>query len=295
MSKEIQPIYQFEGIRRKWREERREYWYAVVDVIEVLAETKSPSRYWNELRSSTKSKSGIELFDFCEKLPMKSRKNNRTYRTDCANPQGLLRIIQSIPSPGAEPFKQWLAKTGSRRLKEIQNDPIEREREKYRLQGYDENWINTRLESQGVRNELTDEWRNRGVSEGHEFGILTNEIHKGTFDEMSVKDHKEHKDLKKGDSLRDHMTPIELAFTILGEASTIEEIKQNDPKGFEENRDSAKKGGKTAGKLREVYEEETGRPVISDQSYIEERRRLLAARDEEAADTDDEKDEEGES
>ena len=262
MTEEIQQFDQFERIRKVIDPESEEVYYVVIDIVEVLSQSTDPRKYWNDMKRRDK-----QVAADCRQFPIRSRKNNRKYRRDCADQAGVLRIIQSIPSQKAEPFKQWMAKTGSRRLDEIRNNPIEIEREKYRLMGYDENWINTRLESQGVRNELTDEWRNRGVNEGIEFGILTNEIHKGTFDEMSVKEHKKHKDLKKGDSLRDHMTPIELAFTILGEASTIEEIKQNDPEGFEENRESAKKGGMTAGKLRQVYEEETGRPVISDKSY----------------------------
>ena len=205
---------------------------------------------------------------------MKSRKNNRTYQTECANQEGLLRIVQSIPSPKAEPFKQWLAKTGSRRLDEIQADPLEAEREKYRLLGYNEDWINARIGSITTRNQLTDEWQKRNV-QGREYGILTNEIHQGTFDNMSVKAHKELKGIAKG-NLRDHMTPLELAFTILGEASTIEEAKAADAQGFEENKKAAQKGGQNAGIARKSFEEASGRPVISNKSYLESRKNLEA-------------------
>ncbi|MEM7800544.1 MAG: BRO family protein [Chloroflexota bacterium] len=276
MSDRIKQFSHFDKIRRYFDNDSGIFWYAVVDVVEILTESVKVRDYWYRMK-----KREPELEKLLKQFPMKNRSNGRTYRTDCAHEEGLLRIIQSISSPKAEPFKQWLAMTGARRLDEIRNDPIELEREKYRLQGYDESWINARLESRSVRNELTDEWTRRGVKEGIEFGILTNEIHKGTFDDMSVKDHKDLKDLKKGSSLRDHMSPIELAFTILGEATTIDEVQQADSQGFEENRLAAKKGGETSGKLRKVYEDETGRQVISDQSYLEERKRLSAGQEEE--------------
>lgn len=156
---------------------------------------------------------------------MISRKNNRTYQTECPDQHVILCIVQSIPSPKAEPFKLWLAMTGSRRLNQIQTDPLETERERYRSAGYDEDWINACIDCITTRNQLTDEWQDRDVQQGQEYGILTNEIHKGTFDYLSVQGHKELRGVKKG-NLRDHMTPIELAFTILREASTVEGIKK---------------------------------------------------------------------
>lgn len=276
MANEIQPLGNFDSIRRIWDEETGRWWFSVVDVVEVLSDATDPSRYWADMKR--RDKSG-QLLAICEKFPMKSRKNNRTYQTECADQQGMLRIVQSIPSQKAEPFKQWLAMTGSRRLDEIQADPLEAERERYRLAGYDEGWINARIGSITTRNQLTDEWQNRSV-QGREYGILTNEIHKGTFDNMSVKDHKELKGIEK-DNLRDHMTPLELAFTILGEASTIEEIHEADAKGFEENKKAAKKGGENAGVARKSFEEASGRGVISNQSYIESRKRLESGEDSE--------------
>lgn len=274
MTSNLQPLDEYEGIRRIWDETTGRWWFAVVDVVQLLSEATDPSRYWADMKR--RDESG-QLLANCEKFPMKSPKNNRTYQTECADQQGMLRIIQSIPSPKAEPFKQWLAMTGSRRLDEIQADPLEAEREKYRLAGYDEDWINARIGSITTRNQLTDEWKSRGV-QGREYGILTNEIHKGTFDDMSVKEHKDLKGVKKG-NLRDHMTPLELAFTILGEASTIEEAKQADAKGFDENKKAAKKGGKNAGVARKSFEEASGRPVISSQSYLESRKKLDSGED----------------
>ncbi len=271
MTSDLQPFDEYEGIRRIWDETTARWWFSVVDVVQFLSEATDASRYWADMKR--RDESG-QLLALCEKFPMKSRINNRTYQTECADQRGILRIVQSIPSPKAEPFKQWLAMTGSRRLDEIQADPLEAERERYRLAGYDEDWINARIGSITTRNQLTDEWQNRGV-QNREYGILTNEIHQGTFDNMSVKDHKEYKGIKKG-NLRDHMTPLELAFTILGEASTIEETREADAKGFEENKKAAQKGGKNAGVARKSFEKASGRPVISNQSYLESRKKLEA-------------------
>lgn len=270
---EIEPFEPFDSnIRKVWDQETGEWWYAVVDVIEVLTGTDVPSRYWNDLRRRSKAQ-GVELYDFCVKFPMKSRKNNRTYQTDCSNQEGMLRIIQSIPSNKAEPIKQWLAQTGSRRLDEIQRDSLEAEREKYRRLGYDEEWINARIGSISVRNELTDEWENRGI-EGREYGILTNTIHKGAFD-VGTKQHKDLKGVDKG-NLRDHMTPTELAISILGEAGTTEIIREENAQGYRENLDAAHRGGQAAGAARKAFEETSGKKVVSNKSYIEERKRLLA-------------------
>jgi hypothetical protein len=276
MTSDIQTLNEYEGIRRIWDETTDRWWFAVVDVIQALSSATDPSRYWADMKR--RDESG-QLLAICEKFPMKSPKNNRTYQTECADQRGVLRIIQSIPSPKAEPFKQWLAMTGSRRLDEIQADPLEAEREKYRLAGYDEAWINARIGSITVRNQLTDEWQSRGVQQGQEYGILTNEIHKGAFDNISVKEHRELKGVKKG-NLRDHMTPLELAFTILGEASTIEEVNEADAQGFEENKKAAQKGGQNAGVARKSFEQASGRPVISDQSYLESRKKLGSGKEE---------------
>lgn len=255
-------------IRRVWDEATGEWWFAVVDVIEILTDSSNPAVYWRQMKNRD-----AELVTFCNGFSMKHKTNNRTYKTDCSNQVGMLRIIQSIPSRSAEPFKRWLAMTGSRRLDEIKNDPLEIEREKYRLAGYDEKWINARIGSISARNEITDEWEQRGIQD-REYGILTNEIHEGAFD-MSVRKHKKLKGVEKG-NLRDHMTPAELAITILGETGTTEIIREEDSQGFQENRNAARRGGKGAGAARKAYEEAMGKKVISDKSYIEERKRLLA-------------------
>lgn len=266
---DIQPLEEYDDqIRTVWDEESQTWYFAIVDVVGVLSEAANPSKYWHQLK--TRDKGLKELSPNWRKFPMKSKVNKRTYQTECASQQDILRIIQSIPSPKAEFFKQWLAMTGSRRLDEIKADPLEAEREKYRLMGYDEEWIRARLGAITTRNELTDEWKKRGV-EGRQYGILTNEVHKGTFDGLSVGQHKTLKGVKKG-NLRDHMNPLELAFTILGEAITTDEVRHRDAQGYEENQAAAKEGGEAAGEARRNLEKRTGRKVISDRSYLEDRK-----------------------
>ena len=231
MNDQLQPIGEYEGIR-KHIDESGTIWYAVVDVIEVLVESSNPGRYWSDMRN--RREDGAELYAICVEFPMKHKKNGRTYKTDCANQEGLLRIIQSIPSPKAEPFKQWLAMTGSRRLDEIKADPIEAMRERLRLSGLDEAAINRRLEAFKSNRKLLGEWSNRGVDdEGRE--TLSDVVHKGTFDGMTRNDHANLKQLPDGEVLSDHMNDLEIAFSILGDASTLEEIKYTNPKGLKEN------------------------------------------------------------
>ena len=266
---ELQNIDQFDGIRRVWDPDGQ-CWYAVVDVVRVLSESKEPSKYWFDMKR--RDESG-QLSAICRKFPMKNL-NGRTYQTECANEEGILRIVQSIPSAKAEPLKMWLAATGRRRLDEIRNDPLELERERYRGLGYDEEWINARIGSITTRNELTDEWKTRGI-QGREYGILTNIVHRGTFDDLTVGAHKKLKGVKKGD-LRDHMTPRELAFMILAESSTTENARERNAIGFSDNRQAAEDGGRNAGAARKAFEEASGQKVISNKSYIEERKKLSA-------------------
>lgn len=260
-------IIQFESkdIRRVWDKESERWYFAVVDVIEVLTESTNPGRYWSDMKRRNE---GIELHANCVEFPMKNPKNNRTYRTECADVEGMLRIIQSIPSPKAEPIKQWLARTGRERLEEIENPElaIERMRATYLAKGYDEERIEKRLQSIAIRNELTDEWDQRGVRKGKEYGILTAEISKATFD-ITPSQHKERKGLKR-QNLRDHMTPLELVFTMLGEASTTEITREEDAQGFDENRDAARAGEKIAGDARKALEDQTGKPVVSRDNYL---------------------------
>lgn len=261
---------QFEGrqIRRVLDEETGEWWYAVVDVVEALTDSTKPRNYWYDLKRREKAKSGIELSDFCRQFKLKAS-NNRFYDTDCANTEGMLRIIQSIPSPKAEPFKRWLAEVGADRLDEIENPELaaERLRQIYKVKGYSDDWIERRLQSIVTRNELTDEWQSRGVEAGREVAILTAEIAKATFG-LTPTEHKKLKQLKR-ENLRDHMTGLELAFTILGEAATTEITRQEDAQGFHKNQTAARKGGRIAGNARRELEAETGKPVVSSTNYLE--------------------------
>ncbi len=261
----------FEGhqIRRVMDDDTGEWWFAVVDVIEALTDSNKPRNYWYDLKRREKAKSGIELSAICRQFKLKAA-NNRFYSTDCANTEGVLRIIQSVPSPKAEPFKRWLAEVGAERLEEIEDPELaaERLRQIYRVKGYSDDWIERRLQSIVIRNELTDEWQARGVEAGREVAILTAEIAKETFG-MTPGEHKKLKQLKR-ENLRDHMTGLELAFTILGEAATTEITRQDDAQGFGENQAAARKGGQIAGNARRELEAETGRPVVSASNYLEQ-------------------------
>lgn len=261
---------QFEGhqIRRILDEETGEAWYAVVDVIEALTDSAKPRDYWYRMKKRVAENEGIELSTICRQFKLKAT-NNRFYNTDCANTEGMFRIIQSIPSPKAEPFKRWLAEVGAERLDEFENPELaaERLRQVYKVKGYSDDWIERRLQSIVTRNELTDEWQNRDVKEGREVAILTAEIAKATFG-LSPSEHKKLKQLKR-ENLRDHMTGLELAFTILGEAATTEITRQENAQGFAENQTAARKGGRIAGNARRELEAETGKPVVSETNYLE--------------------------
>jgi DNA-damage-inducible protein D len=269
-NKDLQPV-QFENynIRRTWDEETEQWWFAVVDVIEALTESRKPRDYWYRMKRRVEEREGIELSTICRQFKLKAP-NGRLYETECANTEGMLRIIQSIPSPKAEPFKRWLAQVGHERLQEVENPEltIEHLKELYRAKGYTEDWIERRLQSIVTRNELTDEWRQRDVQEGREFAILTAEIARETFG-ISPTEHKQAKKLKR-ENLRDHMTGLELAFTILGEAATTEITRQDDAQGFVENQISAQKGGRIAGNARQELEKETGKPIVSSTNYLEQ-------------------------
>ena len=273
MPSPIDPEEEFATVRRIYVEAAGEWYYVIIDVIEMLTDTSQPSRYWTEIKKRVNQQANrlgrAELFEFIEKFPFKNPSNNRTYQFECAHQAGILRIVQELRSENetVERLKVWMADTASRRLDEIQKDAIELERERYRQMGRSEEWISARLAAVSTRNILTDEWQDRGV-QGREYGILTNTVHKGTFD-VSVRQHKDKKGLDKGD-LRDHMTPRELAFTILGEDMTTTELRKQDAQGFEENLDAARKGGRGAGQLRRQFEELTGEPVVSGESFLEE-------------------------
>lgn len=256
-------IFQEKEIRRVWHEE--EWWFAVADVVEILTNTSNVRQYIKKMRNRDEqlnSKWGT----ICTPLGMIA-KDGKKRKVNAANTEGIFRIIQSIPSPKAEPFKQWLAKVGYERIQEIENPELaaERARQYYRDLGYSEDWIETRLKSIVTRGELTDEWKGRGVSEGLEYAILTAEISQATFG-LKPSDYKNLKGLKR-ENLRDHMTNLELIFTMLGEEQSRLETIKDDAQGFNENKKAAVKGGTAAGKAREAFELETGQEVVSDSNF----------------------------
>lgn len=251
-------------IRSAWNEEEELWYFVVVDVIAILTNSPDPKDYWYRMKKREKL-SGIELSTICRQLKIEST-DGKKYITDCANTEGLLRIIQSIPSPKAEPLKQWLAKTGYERIEETQ-DPeksIDRAMENYLKLGYSKEWINQRLKSIEVRKELVDEWENRGVKKGQEFATLTDIITKA-WSGKTVKGYKQHKNLKK-ENLRDNMTNLELVLNMLAEATTTEISKEKKPKNFNQNKIIAKQGGTIAGNTRKAIEAKSGKKIISPQN-----------------------------
>ena len=261
-------VFQESSIRRVWHKE--EWWFSVVDVCAILTASQDAGAYWRKLKQRLNAESGQPV-TFCHGLKL-TAPDGKQRETDCANTEGLFRIIQSIPSPNAEPFKRWLAQVGYERVKEIENPELAgaRARELYQAKGYPQAWIEKRLRSISVRGELTDEWKARGVAEGKEYSILTAEIARATFG-VTPGEHSQLKGLdvvKTGNNLRDHMTDLELIFTMLGEASTTEIARRSDAQGFVENRTSAKDGGKIAGTARKALEAKTGKKVVSKANYL---------------------------
>jgi DNA-damage-inducible protein D len=261
-------VFQESGIRRVWHNE--EWWFSVVDVCVVLTGSTDPGAYWRKLKQRLIAESSQPVTS-CHGLKLQAP-DGKQRLTDCANTEGLFRIIQSIPSPKAEPFKRWLAQVGYERVQEIENPELAsaRARDLYQAKGYPQAWIEKRLRSIAVRGELTDEWKARGVAEGKEYSILTAEIARATFG-VTPAEHSQIKNLdvvKTGSNLRDHMTDLELIFTMLGEASTTEIARRSDAMGFDENRRSAKEGGKIAGNARKALEAKTGKKVVSKANYL---------------------------
>ncbi len=254
-------LFESKKIRSQWDAEKETWYFSIVDVIAVLTESPRPRKYWNALKTKLKAE-GSELSQNMGQLKMESE-DGKMYNTDVADTKQLLRLIQSIPSPKAEPFKQWLAKTGYERIEEIQ-DPeksIDRAMENYLKLGYSKEWINQRLKSIEVRKELTDEWENRGVKKGQEFATLTDIITEA-WSGKTVKQYKQHKDLKK-ENLRDNMTNLELVLNMLAEATTTEISKEKNPKTFDDNKIIAKQGGTIAGNTRKEIEAKTGKKIVS--------------------------------
>ena len=257
-------LFEEQPIRTAWDEEKEEWYFSVVDVVRVLTEqpdTRHAAKYWSVLKTRIKAEGG-QLTTICSQLKMKSADGKR-YLTDVADTEQLLRIIQSIPSPKAEPFKLWLAQVGRERIEET-IDPelaIDRALETYLKKGYTREWINQRLQAIQVRKELTDEWQDRGVQKGVEYAILTDEITRA-WSGMSTRQYKRLKGLKK-ENLRDNMTTTELVLNMLAETSTTDISKAEQPQSFSENMDVARKGGEVAGIARKALEERTGKPVIT--------------------------------
>lgn len=259
-------LFENKRIRTAWDAEKEEWYFSIVDVVAVLTDQpdqRGASNYWAKLKQRLKEEGADQLLINCQQLKLKSPKDGKRYNTDVADTEQLLRIIQSIPSPKAEPFKLWLAQVGRERIEET-IDPeltIDRALETYLKKGYSREWINQRLQAIQVRKELTDEWDARGVQKGVEYAILTDEIIKA-WSGMNTRQYKNLKGLKK-ENLRDNMTTLELVLNMLAEATTTEISKQKAPEGLRENVEVARSGGKVAGDARKAIEQQTGVPVIT--------------------------------
>jgi len=261
-------LFESQKIRVHWDNDTEKWYFSIIDIIQTLTDSNNPRRYWSDLKRKLTKEGYSQLYEIIVQLKMESS-DGKKYTTDCADTEGLLRIIQSIPSPKAEPFKLWLAKVGYERIEETE-DPekaFDRAMETYLKKGYSRNWINQRLKSIEVRKELTDEWESRGVKKGLEYAILTDEITKA-WSGMSTREYKDFKDLKK-ENLRDNMTNLELVLNMLAEASTTEISKEKSPKTFQENKTVANQGGKVADAARIQLENTTGKNVISPQNAKE--------------------------
>lgn len=261
----------FEGnkIRSSWDQEKEEFYFSIIDIIEILTDSKNPRRYWSDLKRKMKDEEGADqLYENIVQLKLKSS-DGKMRKTDVADMQGIFRIIQSITSPKAEPFKMWLAEVGKERIDET-IDPeliIDRALETYLKKGYTREWINQRLQAIQVRKELTDSWQEHGVTEGREYAILTNEISKA-WSGMTTRQYKELKGLKK-ENLRDNMSTTELILNMLAETATKDIAESTNPQGLEENKKVAKRGGNIAGNARKEIEMETGKSVITSKNAID--------------------------
>ena len=263
-------VKMFEGsqIRSVWDNEREEWYFSVVDVIGSLTESNNPRDYWYRVKKRMSEEERSELSTFCRQLKLKSA-DGKSYKTDVADMQGIFRIIQSVPSPKAEPFKMWLAEVGKERIDEL-IDPeltIDRALEGYARKGYSREWINQRLQAIQVRKELTDTWQDHGVKAGNEYAILTNEISKA-WSGMTTREYKDFKGLKK-ENLRDNMSTTELILNMLAETATKDIAEATNPQGLEENKQVAQDGGSIAGDARKSIEARTGKPVITSKNAID--------------------------
>ena len=259
-------VFQDKQIRRVWVDD--DWYFSIVDIVGVLTGSPEPRKYWNKVK--TREFTDLQLSPIWRQLKLPAA-DGKQYRTDCATTQAMFRIIQSIPSPKAEPFKQWLAQVGYERVQEIENPELAQERMKaiYEAKGYPKDWIDKRLRGIAIRQNLTDEWKERGIREERDFAILTAEIARATFG-VTPSEHRAIKRLtKKGQNLRDHMTDLELIFTMLGERVTTEISQQEKPDTFPESKQVARRGGNVAGVARRETERELGHSVVSGQNFLD--------------------------
>ncbi len=268
-------LFEQKQVRTHWNEEQEKWYFSIIDVIQILTQSERPRKYWNDLKTKLK-KEGSELSEKIGQLKMASS-DGKFYNTDIADTEQLFRLIQSVPSPKAEPFKLWIATVARERLDEIEDPEIafERAMETYLKKGYSKQWINQRLKSIEVRKELTDEWDERGVKKGMEYAILTNEITQA-WSGFDIKNYKKLKGLKK-ENLRDNMSNLELVLNMLAEATTTEISKEKNPKTFAQNKKIARQGGTIAGNTRKEIEEKIGKKVINKRSaknYLQDKKKL---------------------
>jgi len=259
-------VFQGKQIRRTWFND--EWWFSVVDIVGALTESRRARKYWSDLKKRLTDE-GFELSAKIGQLKLMSA-DGKSYLTDCVNTKNAFRIIQSIPSRKAEPFKQWLAEVGYQRVQEIENPELaqKRMRELYKAKGYSDDWIEKRVRGIAIRDELTNEWKKRGVLEERQYAILTAEISKATFG-MTPSEYKKFKGLKR-ENLRDHMNDLELIFSMLGERVSTEITRKEDTQGYKEVEGAAKRGGRVAGNARKETEKELGRPITSRENYLSE-------------------------
>ncbi len=257
----------FKGNKVRKTIHNNEWWFSVVDVVSALTNSENPRDYWYKMKIREKSESTIELSTICRQLKL-TAPDGKERETDCANTEGIFRIIQSIPSPKAEPFKRWLAKVGYERVQEIEDPELamKRMRAIYKAKGYSDDWIEKRVRGIIIREELTDEWRNRDIKDQNHYSILTAEISKAAFG-MTPSEYKKFKGLDR-QNLRDHMTDLELIFSMLGEASTTKIARARDARGFDDNKLAALDGGGVAGNARKDLEDKSGEKVLSSNNYI---------------------------
>jgi DNA-damage-inducible protein D len=263
-------LFESKQVRTQWDENKKKWFFAIIDVIEILTGSERSRKYWNDLKTKLHQEGYIEVSEKIGQLKMMA-KDGKMRDTDVADTETLLRIVQSIPSPKAEPFKRWLAKVGYERLEEIEDPELasKRAREIYKAKGYPDDWIEKRMRSIAIREELTDEWSIRGINGQIEYAILTAEISKATFG-LTPSEYKKVKNLKR-ENLRDHMTDLELIFSMLGEASTTKIARAKDARGFIENEKAAVMGGTIAGNARKALERDSGEKVVTSENYLPEK------------------------